>query len=366
MKILFIAPLPPPVNGQSKAGQVFLKSLNEHIVNTINLSKSDLRNGVSSFRRIIEVIGILTKVWLKRRKNDAIYFSLSESFAGNLKDLLIYLICYKSNHKIIVHMLGGVGMKKILESGSIFSKINIFFLKRIGGIIVEGKQNYLVFSKFVSEGKIHIVPNFADDYLFVENADIIKKFLPQKPLNLLFLSNLIYGKGFQELAEAYTLLESKYQEKINFTFVGGFRDDKVKDKFMAFIEPYKNIKYLGAFIDGEAKKQLYQQTQLFCLPTYYPFEGQPISILEAYASGIVVITTNHSGIPYVFKDKINGFQVEKKSEESIKEVLEYIIDNPEVLLKIALNNNTEASEKYRVAVYQKNIIKIFFDNVQNL
>ena len=66
-------------------------------------------------------------------------------------------------------------------------------------------------------------------------------------------------------------------------------------------------------MNGTQKKDLYSNAHIFCLPTYYPWEGQPFCILEAYAAGCVVITTNHSGISQVFKDGINGIEVEKKS-----------------------------------------------------
>jgi glycosyltransferase involved in cell wall biosynthesis len=53
-------------------------------------------------------------------------------------------------------------------------------------------------------------------------------------------------------------------------------------------------------VDGPGKKNLFSEAHIFCLPTYYPYEGQPIAILEAFASGCVVITTNHSGISDFF------------------------------------------------------------------
>jgi glycosyltransferase involved in cell wall biosynthesis len=83
----------------------------------------------------------------------------------------------------------------------------------------------------------------------------------------------------------------------------------------------EELKYLGKFIDGVEKRKLYCESHIFCLPTYYPFEGQPISILEGYATGCAVITSNHSGIPFIFKDEKNGFMVEKKSVSSLTESL---------------------------------------------
>ena len=97
MKILFIAPSPPPITGHSLASKVFLDELIKyHQVEVINLSKYSFKDGVDSFERMIRVVNIFQEVWRKKNDVDVIYFTISESFAGNIKDILIYLICFKS------------------------------------------------------------------------------------------------------------------------------------------------------------------------------------------------------------------------------------------------------------------------------
>lgn len=360
MKILFIAPIPPPINGQSKASGVLLDKLKEkNELLIVNLSKGSLKNGVGSLERIREIITILKQVWVHRKKNDIIYVSIAESFLGNIRDLVIYLICYKDLNKIYLQMLGGAGMTEIINGTGIINKINHYFLKKIGGVIVEGTANYNTFCKIVPAHKVHIVPNFAEDFLFVNDLEIRTKFSNTECVEVLYLSNLIPGKGYLELAEAYSQLSVTYQQHLNISFVGGFESETSQDYFLNKIARFKNIKYLGKFIDGAAKRKLYCQSHVFCLPTYYPFEGQPISILEAYATGCVVITSNHSGIPFIFTDKINGYLVEKKSIISLKLALETIVDNKKTLMHMAFYNKNEASKKYRTQIYQDKIVSIF-------
>jgi glycosyltransferase involved in cell wall biosynthesis len=90
---------------------------------------------------------------------------------------------------------------------------------------------------------------------------------------------------------------------------------------------------------------------VFCLPTYYPYEGQPISILEAYATGCVVVTTEHSGIPEVFTDGVNGFAVKPRSADSVRQALELIARDPRRLVEIAVANRNVAHERYRTGAY---------------
>lgn len=360
MKILFIAPIPPPINGQSKASKVLLDELvKNNNVKVVNLSKSSLKNGVNSFGRFFEIFEILKEVRKKRKDNDIIYLSLAESFAGNMRDLAIYNLCKKDLSKTYIHMLGGAGMKEILSGTGWQKKINARFINQLAGVIVEGPINYESFKRVIPEDKIHIVPNFAEDFLFVSDEEIENKFQDKEPIQLLYLSNLIPGKGYNELADAYLLLEKEEQKQINISFVGGFENEESETHFLDKINKNLGFKYLGKFIDGEEKRKLYCKSHVFCLPTYYPFEGQPISILEGYATGCVVITSNHSGIPFIFEDNKNGFIVEKKSVPSLVAALKKLISEKENLKKIAFHNRDEALEKYRTSIYQQKIMKIF-------
>jgi len=361
MKILFIAPIPPPVNGQSKASKVLLDALerHKHDVTIVNLSKNSLKNGFNSIERLFEVISILIKVWRKRKNNDVIYLSLAESFFGNIRDIFIYVICYKYCAKICVHMLGGAGMKEMLSKKGFQQKLNCFFLKKIGGVIVEGPVSFEIFSNVIDKKKIHVVPNFAEDFLFVTDGEIKSKFSDKSIIQILYLSNLIPGKGYAELVDSYIELAEALKSQVNIIFVGGFESQMSENEFLGKIKNYDGLNYIGKFIDGEKKKELYSKSHVFCLPTYYSFEGQPISILEAYASGCVVITSNHGGIPFIFSDKKNGLLVDKKSILSIKQAIEYVLNHRNQLESIALNNKNEAFKKYRTSIYQRSILKIF-------
>lgn len=359
MNILYIAPVPPPVTGQSLAAKVLFDELvKKYQIEVINLNKDSFKSGVSSLSRIKQILKILKDVWISQRNKNIIYFTISESFAGNMKDLLIYLICFKKRKNMIIHMLGGAGMKRILEKKGLQYKINSFFLSRLGNIIVEGKTQSDMFAKLVPQEKIHIVSNFAEDFLFVSENEIKDKFTNINPLRILFLSNLLFGKGYKELVDAYLGLNDELKEKVSIVFIGGFETDKNKSDFLKMIEGHKGLIYHGLFVSGDEKKSFYFQSHIFCLPTYYPYEGQPISILEAYATGCVVITTDHSGIPDIFTDAVNGFKVEKESAKSIRLVIEQILENPEQLLNLAITNRKIAYEKYRTSIYNAAVIRI--------
>ena len=148
--ILFIAPIPPPINGQSKASLILLNSLNINFKTlVVNLSKDSLSSGKITRNRLVEIISILTKVYKNRKNNNIIYLSVAESFLGNLRDLFIYIICKKSKKNLYIHLLGGSGLKAILQKKSLLSYLNKYFLKQIAGIIVESENNAIIFTNFL-------------------------------------------------------------------------------------------------------------------------------------------------------------------------------------------------------------------------
>lgn len=364
MKILYIAPLPPPLAGHSLVAQVLYESLAEvHEVEAVNFNKQSFKDGIDSFQRIFEILQVLKEVWIKKKGADAIYLTISESVAGNLKDLFIYLICYRKLSRMFIHLHGGTIKRELWDRYPIIHRINKFFIRKMAGVIISGKSHLSIFSDIVPSDKIHMVPNFALDSLFISDVEIERKFSSTAPLRLLYMSNMIDKKGYNDLADAYFMLDKSFQDRIQIDFAGRFETDAQKTSFLKKIEGANGLKYHG-MVDNQEKESFFSKAQVFCLPTAY-LEGQPVSILEAYASGCVVLTTGQPGILDIFNPDVNGFEIKMRSPESIKDVIKNIIEENVSLSQIALNNRKTAGEKYRTSIYNSSLRNII-ESVKNL
>jgi len=58
-------------------------------------------------------------------------------------------------------------------------------------------------------------------------------------------------------------------------------------------------------------------------------EGIPVALMEAMASGMVVLTTVHSGIPELVSDGVTGFLVSERDDEALAARLNHIVSHPE-------------------------------------
>lgn len=360
MNILYIAPLPPPLNGHSLAAQVFHEALvSDHALDIVNLNKKSFTQGIDSFRRIKDVLLIFLKVFKKQRHADLIYLTISESLFGNIKDLVIYLLCYRKLKNMYIHLHGGSLKKLLFDRYKVIAAINRFFLRRLAGVIILGDSHLEIFDQLVKKENIYIVPNFSQEYLFLSDAEVVDKFNHLQPVHMVFISNMIEEKGYLDILEAFLKLTPTEQAFFQIDFAGRFDADHKKENFLAKIKSIKQIKYHGE-VNGAEKKHLFAAAHLFCLPTSF-FEGQPISILEAYAAGCVVLATRMGGIGDIFQDAVNGFEISTRSPDAVKQIFERVLSNKDKLLSIARHNKKIAEEKYKPASYNaalKTVMKI--------
>jgi glycosyltransferase involved in cell wall biosynthesis len=356
MKILFIAPIPPPITGHSKCSELLLNhlSLNNEIY-LINLSKNNFKNGKFEFERFFQILKILYLVLKYKNSAQKIYLTISQSFGGNIKDLFIYLLLSNKLKSTVIHLHGGSINTNLFTKKPLIFKINKYFYQKLKAIILLGDYHIEQFKKYVDNKKLYGVFNFYEPEYLLNKIQIASKFkFVDNKVKLLFLSNMQVEKGYDHILDAFNLLDSSQKQKIEIHFAGKFDNLKDEIKFLNKIKNEKNLHFHG-FIDGQKKKELLYHSHILCLPTSF-LEGQPVSIIEAYASGLIVLAPKKGGIIDIFTEK-NGFEIEC-NPNSISISIIKIIENKENLVNIAIHNNMYAQNNFRLDNHLINVSKI--------
>ena len=158
----------------------------------------------------------------------------------------------------------------------------------------------------VSSGKIEIVPN-ACEYDGIEESDVTERQASSdQPLECLFLSSLTDTKGYPEYLEALEMIGSVDGVPIHAVLCGPIMMDAYRKRFETYDEVKVWIEQKVASINesdrvqaewipgarGSEKKALFEQAQIFVLPTQYPVEAQPLAVIEAMAHGCAIVTTD--------------------------------------------------------------------------
>ena len=66
-------------------------------------------------------------------------------------------------------------------------------------------------------------------------------------------------------------------------------------------------------------------------------DNMPVSILEMMALGLPIISTNVGGIPFILESRKNSLLVENNDSKNMASKIKYLINEPKICAKIALN-----------------------------
>src|SRR5262245_42832339 len=177
--------------------------------------------------------------------------------------------------------------------------------------------------------------------------------------HVLFLSLCYRQKGLFDLIEAVALANRQLTAegsalRIKLFVAGRFYQDAERAEFEErirqpdFAHNERPVQYFG-FVVGEAKYRLFSQSDCFCLPTYYPVEAHPVSLIEAMAFGLPVITTNWRMMPEVLPRDYPGI-VQPRAPEQIAAVLKAFLQHEftDDLRAHFLNNYTHVQFRERM------------------
>ena len=345
MKVLIIGPFPSPLTGNSLANQIVFDTLpliySNVSVEKINTSfayfQEDL--GKPSFFKIIHYLKQYLEI-VKIFRCDKLYYTSGQTFYGVLKYFPYLIVGKLLNKEIIVHIHGNFLHKEFNNLTGIKRTIFKKTLQLCDKGIALSSSLKKNLTPFLQERNIFELENFVEDFVF--SKKIKKRF---DKLRIIYLSNLMTEKGIFYLLDSFKILHEKnvkFEAKI-----AGAIDQLVECRIKNKLNDMpKCVCYLG-LVHGKEKKQLLDWGNVFVFPSYL-MEGQPISILEAMATGNIILTTNQAGINDIFEQKVNGFYIKKKSSISIANTLQMISENINTYTDISEGNLREASEKYTV------------------
>ncbi len=150
---------------------------------------------------------------------------------------------------------------------------------------------------------------------------------------VLFVALCYQDKGLFEtvdgvLAANRVLCREDSPFRLTLAIAGKFytaEDEDALSKRLALPEARGVIAYKG-FVAGVQKRVLFEEADVFCFPTYYPMEGQPVNLIEAMAFGLPIVATKWRSIPEMVPEDYPGL-VDIKSHEQIASALIRLIES---------------------------------------
>ena len=358
MRVLFIyIGVAGGFSGQAKATDLIIDGLNPKGVVCVRgllpyLDRSGRLpvsiSGVSLFAKLLRVYWRFLCERLP--EGGAIHLSLGLTRFALLRDH-VALICASLFAR-------GRVRKVVALHGSVFTEwptnsLNAQLLRsviRCAGCVtcVGSSHRQALINLGVPSGKIEIVPN-ACEYDGIEESDVTEKQASSdQPLECLFLSSLTDTKGYPEYLEALEMIGSVDGAPIHAVLCGPIMMDAYRKRFETYDEAKVWIEQKVASINesdrvqaewipgarGSEKKALFEQAQIFVLPTQYPVEAQPLAVIEAMAHGCAIVTTDAGELLSTVNDE-SAIILSAPTPDSVKQSITSLAEDEQLRLHLS-------------------------------
>ena len=359
-KILFILHVPPPIHGASMVGSYIQESklINENFKTryiSLGTTKNFKERKKTSITKIFRYFKLLhtSLHTIFTFKPDLIYISLTAQGIGFYKDALVVLLAKILDGKMLYHFHNkGVKTRQ-------HNPFDNWLYKKVfkdADVVLLSEYLYTDIEKYISREHVHVCPNGIPDQISIVNKQLVKR--TNKPVKLLFLSNLIESKGVYVLIEACDILK---QKGLSFTcvLVGGVGDITTHqlNKKISESNLEKEVMYLGKKY-GLEKESAFAASDIFVFPTYYPNECFPLVLLEAMQSKLPIISTPEGGISSIVNNGKNGYLVPQKDLKTLANRLEELIRNPKKRKEMGENGRKKYEQEFKIDQFEKRITNI--------
>jgi glycosyltransferase involved in cell wall biosynthesis len=177
--------------------------------------------------------------------------------------------------------------------------------------------------------------------------------LPPDAVVVGIVARMVREKGYLELFQALAKLMPKFP-KLYFLQIGGTDREKADALGPDSAKPYGIMERSRLLGDRSDVPDLLLLMDLLVLPSYR--EGLPVSLMEAAASGLPIVSTRVRGCREVVVDGETGLLVPPRDADALAAALEKLIASPQLRTKMGAAGRSRAVlETYRDLLLERRL-----------
>ena len=366
LSVLALGPTPPPYHGvatflrelldaseRNELGGITLRHVDtSDRRDTSNLGRWDAQNLSLGFSHLADLAERCV-----RSDARVVYLPLSQNVPAFLRDALFIVQSRLMGKRVVVHLHGGYFRTLYQQQGAAFQAAARAALSCVSAAIVLGDGFRGIFEGLVPTERIAVVENGVADLVAarpVPSGDPARE-------TLLYMSTLTRTKGILELLRATALLRAS-RPALRLNVAGAFQERELEAECRALIA---SLGLSGAVtfagnVTGAAKAEFLSSGEIFCLPTRYPYEGQPLVLLEAMSAGLPIVSTDRGVISSTVADGVTGRILPQDAPpEKLAEVLAELLGDRARLAAFGRRGRERYCERYTLHMCHQNLARVF-------
>lgn len=321
LRIALVGPLPPSSGGMANQTLQLAKLLRADGIEVelvqVNRAYPSWVSNVKGVRALFRLFPYLRQLWSASGKADLLHIMANSGWSWHLFAAPAIWMAHLRGTPVIVNYRGG-------EAASFFKKDFSWVkpsLNKVEAIIVPSGFLEAIFKQYGFTPKI--VPNIIDFSRFFASAQARNPLWTEAP-RLLVARNLELIYDNVTALQAFKIIHERLP-LARLTIAGSGPEQAALIALTKQLELSDAVTFTGR-IDNHDMPQLYRDADIMLNPTLA--DNMPISILEALASGIPVVSTDVGGIPYLVQHEKTALLVAPGAPAAMAEAVLSLLNNP--------------------------------------
>lgn len=351
LRVGLVGPLPPPSGGMANQTKQLATLLQQEGV-TVTLIQVNApyfptwAGNIRGVRAIFRLLPYLIHLWRSAKTVQLFHVMANSGWSWHLYAAPAIWIAWIRRKPVIINYRGGEAEK--------FFNQSFFWIKpslnRVTEILVPSGFLQEVFKKFGFDTVI--VPNIIN----LDRFSITKKVKVEKGRE----PHIIVTRNLEPIYDITSIIcaFSHVQKNIpaaRLTIAGSGPERATLEQQVRDLGLENNICFAGR-LDNERISALYQEADVMINASLV--DNMPISILEALASGVPVVSTNVGGIPFLVTHGKNALLVPPASPDMLAEAVLRVL-NDSILVNHLIEEGFKLAREYTWSNVRERLLTVY-------
>jgi len=322
-EVLLVGPLPPPSGGMANQTRQLAQLLrDEHVHVTVVQTNSAARPAwvarVRGVRAVFRLVPFAAQLWQALAHADVVHVMANSGWSWHLCAAPAIWLSALRRVPVVVNYRGG-GAESFLERQHGVVRPT---LARAAALVVPSGFLAAVFAKHGFSARI--VQNIVDLRAFTP-ADS-----PPSSPHVVVTRNLeaIYDNA--TALRAFATLRRRHPQA-RMTIAGEGPERRSLEALCETLGIAASVRFTGR-LDNTALPELYRSATVVVNPS--TVDNMPVSLLEALACGVPIVSTNVGGIPFLVEHDVDALLVPAGDSDAMAQALLQITEEPAIALRL--------------------------------
>ena len=324
MRIGLIGPLPPPPGGMANQTRQLSRLLVEEglhveLVQTNTLYKPSWVEQVRGIRALFRLVPYLRALWIAAGRVDLFHVMANSGWSWHLFAAPAIWIGWLRGIPVVLNYRGGE-IEEFFERSFHWVRPS---LNRVAVVIVPSGYTAEVFRRRGFD--VRIVKNIIDT----------GRFMPTDRRSRLRTTNgphLLVTRNLEPIYDIHTALHvlqrvSRVYPETRLTVCGSGPDKAALLRLASELGVSNAVTFAGN-TDNDSIAELYRSADVLLNTSLA--DNMPVSVLEALACGVPIVSTNVGGVPYLVMHEKTALLTAPRDDKAMAEAILSLVRNPEL------------------------------------